>query len=170
MGLYDCFEPDPPVRCLKCKTGIIRGWQEKPCEPGLFLWKQGSASPVDQLVDEECKIDESKRDVRRLHQSDDLEIYYGHCDRCGSVFPYRLHLEFTGDTWTGFSESNTVRYACEIEVGWLQCPECFDAEQLDDGHWMAVCRNCKILLLKRESQTPRNAEQAGGCDGEKPPC
>jgi hypothetical protein len=162
MGLFDWFEPAPPVRCLKCKDGEIHGWQEKPIEPGLFLWRQGFAAPVDQPIDDECKIDESRRSLLRLSPSDRLEIYYGTCDRCGAMFPYRLPLKFTGDTWTGFSESANVRFASEIDIGWLQCPICFNAHYLEGKAWMVVCPDCKILLIKRPSETPREAEQDSG--------
>ncbi|GAA5484393.1 hypothetical protein [Haloferula sargassicola] len=161
MGLFDWFEPDPPVRCLKCKTGTVHGWQEKHSEHGLFLWRQGIAAPVDQPIDEECKIEEEKRAARRLPQGDDLAIYYGDCDQCGTTFPYRLRLNFSGDTWTGFQESDDVRFADEIESGWLQCPKCLDAQHLGAGHWMVVCPHCRILLMKRDSATKQIAEQAG---------
>lgn len=159
MGFFDWFEPDPPLRCLKCKSGVIHGWQEKHSGHGLFQWRQGVASPVDQLVDEECKIDEHQRAAKRLPKDEGLEIYYGDCDHCGATFPFHLRLKFSGDTWIGFDESDRVRYATEIEANWLQCPACLDAYKLEDGQRMTVCPKCDLLLLAPDPQDQQDAEQ-----------
>ena len=152
MGLYDCFEPVPPIRCLKCKKGEVHGWQDKHSRNALFLWRQGSASPVDQPVDDDCKISERERAARRLPSDEGLSIYGGTCDHCGAFFPYHLPLKFSGDTWTGFAESDRSRFAEEIASQWLQCPACLDAFELPEGHFMTACLHCDLLLMKSSPQ------------------
>lgn len=151
MGFFDWFEPDPPVHCLKCKNGIVRGWQEKHSGHGLFLWRQGVAAPVDQLIDDEWKLPKEELSGMRLPQDQELSIYYGSCDSCGALFPFHLDLAFTNDTWTGFHQSKRVRHAVEIEPGWLQCPECFDAHELPGEHVVNECPHCHLLLIKQSS-------------------
>jgi hypothetical protein len=149
MGFFDWFEPDPPVHCLKCKRGIARGWQEKHSDHGLFLWRQGVAAPVDQLVDDDLKLPTEELSGLRLPQDQNLSIYYGQCDSCGAHFPFHLDLAFTNDTWTGFSQGEHVRHAVETEPGWLQCPDCFDAQEIAEGHTMIHCPHCHLLLIKQ---------------------
>lgn len=149
MGLFDWFEPDPVIRCLKCKIGTISGWQGKHGGHALFLWKQGLAAPVDQPIDEECKIDSQTREAKRLPFDKGVSIYYGNCDFCGATFPFHLDLGFTGDTWTGFEESKVVKHADMIEERWLQCPDCLNAFELAEGHFMVTCSECKMLLIRR---------------------
>ena len=148
MGLFDWFEPDPAIRCLKCKTGMISGWQGKHSGHALFLWRQGIAAPTNQLIDEECKIDVQTRDAKRLPVDEGVSIYYGDCDSCGAIFPFHLELEFTGDTWTGFAESKVVKYAEQVQELWLRCPDCLTAFELAEGHFMVMCSDCKILLIR----------------------
>lgn len=149
MGLFDWFEPDPPVHCLKCKNGVVRGWQEKHSGHCLFLWRQGVAAPVDQLVDDELKVPKEELSEMRLPQDQELSIYCGRCDSCGAFFPFHLDLAFANDTWTGFRQGEHLRYAQEIEPGWLQCPDCLDAQELAEGHSMILCPHCHFLLVKQ---------------------
>ena len=148
MGLFDWFQPDPPVRCLNCESGVVKGWQEKHSEQGLFVWQQGQSAPVDQPIDSDCRIDEAFRDERRLPKNEALSIYYGDCDSCGATFPFHLPLSFTGDTWTGFGESRTVKYGEQIRDGWLQCPLCSDILELSGTRQMVTCPSCQVLLLQ----------------------
>ncbi len=148
MGLFDYFEPDPPIGCLKCKSGVVRGWQCKHSEHALFLWRQGYISPVDQPIDEDCKISDEVRSRKRLPCDEELSIYGGDCDSCGALFPFHLDLKFTDVVWTGFTEGKSVKYAAEIEDGWLQCPECMNAFELAHHHFAVACSDCKILLIQ----------------------
>ena len=152
MGLFDWFEPDPPIRCLECNNGTTVGWQEKHSGHGLFLWRQGSSVPVDQLVDDECRIDLETRNKKRLPTDEGLAIYYGKCDTCGATFPYQLPLAFSGDTWIGFSESDHVKFGEEVDQGWLQCPKCLVPQKVELEQIMVVCDECKLLLLRKSEE------------------
>lgn len=149
MGMFDWFEPDPPILCLKCRHGTVSGWQEKHSGHDLFLWRQSCAAPVDQLVDEEWAIPTEARARKRLPLDEHFSIYGGTCDHCGACFSYHLVLAFTGDTWTSFAEGHRVRHANEPLPGWLQCPECCNIEPAVGPARMAECPACSILLIAR---------------------
>lgn len=78
MGMFDWFEPRPPVPCPRCNS-TLAGWQGKdgPCE--LFEWVQGCASPARQLVDAERSLTDSARAALRL--PDTFELHTA-CDNC----------------------------------------------------------------------------------------
>ena len=55
MGMFDYYEPDPPLICPVCGT-LLAGWQgyDGPC--GLMVWRQGFSSPVDQPIDDDARL------------------------------------------------------------------------------------------------------------------
>ena len=55
MGMFDYYEPQPPIQCESCGR-IVKEWQGKDGPNALFVWRQGFAAPVEQKVDEECKL------------------------------------------------------------------------------------------------------------------
>ncbi len=55
MGMFDYYEPQPAVQCEYCGHAI-REWQGKDGPNALFVWRQGFAAPIEQKVDEECKL------------------------------------------------------------------------------------------------------------------
>jgi hypothetical protein len=65
MGMFDWYEPVPPLSCPACGRALD-GWQGKDGPNALFVWKQRHPNPVGQLVDEECKLDETQRAAYRL--------------------------------------------------------------------------------------------------------
>jgi hypothetical protein len=65
MGMFDYYEPVPTVRCSRCGWAILE-WQGKDGSNALFLWRQGHAGPVRQVVDEECRISAEKMAEHRL--------------------------------------------------------------------------------------------------------
>ena len=129
----------------------MRGWQGKHSGHALFLWKQGFISPVDQAIDAECKISNEARNAKRLPLNEDLSISYSDCDECGATFPFHLNLEFTGNIWTSFAESDSVKHADDIEDRWLQCPVCMNAFELSYQRFMITCPDCNILLMRAPS-------------------
>lgn len=154
MGMFDYFDPCPPIHCLKCGTGIVEGWKGYHSKQGLLLWRQNHSAPIDQLVDEVCKASEERRKGWRLPPDEGIYIHHGKCSTCGSTCFFRLFLEFTGDTWTGFAEGERVRYGKDLGDGWIQCPDCLDAYESHGGQPMAECEACQLfLILKTTSGT-----------------
>lgn len=45
MGLFDYYEPVPPLRCPVCATPLTE-WQGKQGTRLLFVWRQGQAAAV----------------------------------------------------------------------------------------------------------------------------
>lgn len=62
--MFDYYEPQPPVQCDSCGH-IVEEWQGKDGPNALFVWRQGFAAPVEQKVDEECKL--SPQDLAKWH-------------------------------------------------------------------------------------------------------
>jgi hypothetical protein len=48
MGMYDHYQPDPPLHCPDCNAELS-GWQGKAGPCALLFWKQGIKHPVDEL-------------------------------------------------------------------------------------------------------------------------
>jgi hypothetical protein len=55
MGMYDYYEPVPPIKCKHCGE-TIGSWQGKDGPNALFVWRQGEIAPVTQLTSEDCKL------------------------------------------------------------------------------------------------------------------
>lgn len=54
MGMFDWYEPEPPLRCPACQTQL-KEWQSKEGPCGLFVWRPGAVAPHSQDVDEEWR-------------------------------------------------------------------------------------------------------------------
>jgi hypothetical protein len=74
MGMFDYYEPDPPIECPKCGRGLS-GWQGKDTHPALFVWRQGVAAPIDQRVDAEVRALPEK--LANFRVSSEFWIYGG---------------------------------------------------------------------------------------------
>ncbi len=81
MGMIDHYQPDPLPDCPRCGKSIA-DWQSKDVHCGLFLWKQGSAAPTDQLVDSECRLTDVELSEKRLSDKFEIYAYVDDCD-CG---------------------------------------------------------------------------------------
>jgi hypothetical protein len=72
MGMYDTYEPQPPLDCPICGAPSL-GWQGKDGPCGLFLWRQGHRHPIDQPIDQDARIERDRYRQftlpRRLHWS-----------------------------------------------------------------------------------------------------
>jgi hypothetical protein len=61
MGMFDWYRPKPPLKCPVC--GIE-----------LMEW-QGVPYPVDQPVEEECRLEENERKLFRLPDTFSIHSY-----------------------------------------------------------------------------------------------
>jgi len=94
MGMFDWYQPDPPITCPVCHKALAE-WQGKDGPCGLFLWRQNVATAVDQLADDDCKLDEGRREVFRLPEK--FMIYSYSCD-CGHAVEAVCRCE--NGSWT----------------------------------------------------------------------
>src|SRR3954471_7331425 len=111
MGMFDHHRPKPDFVCSVCRASHLE-WQGKEGPCALFVWEQGKSAPVDQLVEDECKISPEDRAQRRLPAR--FEIY-ATC-RC----PTALGAVGLGEhgVWTRtdlLSPTNAVPYPHESE-------------------------------------------------------
>lgn len=90
MGMFDYYEPKPPLACPKCGDEL-EGWQGKDGPRGLFEWVQGSRGPSRQLS---STLPESRRS--QFLSTGDWLIYTG-CS-CGTGVDAIASL--TDGVWT----------------------------------------------------------------------
>lgn len=51
MGMLDYYQPRPDLSCPVCDASNLE-WQGKDGPCALFLWEQGHAAPINQLIEE----------------------------------------------------------------------------------------------------------------------
>jgi hypothetical protein len=76
MGLFDTYEPDPPLQCPVCRADLA-GWQGKDGPNALFVWRQNRRHPIDQDVPEESRLDRAA--MTRFDLPSEFEIYTNCC-------------------------------------------------------------------------------------------
>ena len=67
MGMFDWYQPDPPIVC----DGLeVVDWQggDGPC--ALYVWRQHFAAPVDQVVDSEVRGRPEVMEASRLPEGE----------------------------------------------------------------------------------------------------
>lgn len=72
MGMFDWYEPSPLLSCSACGR-TLEGWQGKQGPCGLFVWRQGTRSPIDQRVEGDLALDPEDR--KSLALPDRFMIY-----------------------------------------------------------------------------------------------
>lgn len=90
--MIDYYEPSQPLRCPVCSEPLA-GWQGKDGPNALFVWREGSACPVDQ------KAGESNIAITRYADftlPPRFEIYTGDCP-CD--FVVEAICSANGGTW-----------------------------------------------------------------------
>jgi predicted nucleic-acid-binding Zn-ribbon protein len=97
MGLFDYFK-SKSLQCPKCGSFDI-DFQGRPRGSCLFVWEEGFTNPVDQLVDEECKIANNLN--RQLNEN---EWLYGNCKNCNYEINAIAVIE--NNIWTKTNLSN----------------------------------------------------------------
>jgi hypothetical protein len=78
MGMFDWYKPRQNLECPICRF-VLDEWQGKDGPNGLFVWREGEISPVDQPIDEECKISQGERRDFRLPE--EFVIYSYDCEQ-----------------------------------------------------------------------------------------
>ncbi|GAC1446320.1 MAG: hypothetical protein NVSMB56_03890 [Pyrinomonadaceae bacterium] len=78
MGMFDYYLPNNIPECPVCNIPL-RGWQGKDGHNGLFVWQQGNTAPIEQEIDEECKISQEARSIKRLPEK--FTIYSFDCGK-----------------------------------------------------------------------------------------
>lgn len=63
--MFDWYLPHPDLSCPVCGESNLE-WQGKDGPQGMFVWEQGHAAPIDQVVDDECRISPERRAEKRL--------------------------------------------------------------------------------------------------------
>lgn len=144
MGLFDEYEPNPPVACPTC-GGALEGFQGKDAECALLVWRQGVAAPVAQSGDEGWNLAAAALSTLRLPERFEL---YSACERCGHL------VFFTGfcseGIWTEtvlgshLSVGPTIP-AHSVAPNWRQCTRCTEAWEHSDATIRAGCPSCHAL-------------------------
>lgn len=149
MGLFDYYEPDPPILCPKCGAPLS-GWQGKDVHPALFVWRQGVAAPVDQRVDPDIRALPERMATFRV--SPEFWIYGGECE-CGYRFDdsrFGVRCTAPDGVWRTAEIDPPPTPAHYTGDGWIQCSECSDVWQRVDGRQLYLCPSCDRLTRLQE--------------------
>jgi hypothetical protein len=154
MGMFDYYEPDPPIECPKC-GGRLSGWQGKDRLPALFVWRQGFAAPIDQRVDAEVRALPEKMATFRV--SSEFWIYGGECE-CGYRFDdsrFGVRCTAPDGVWRTTEIEPPPTPARDVGDGWIQCSKCSDVWRRLVGRRLYLCPHCGKLTQ------PQDADQKG---------
>lgn len=94
MGMFDWYEPEPPLTCPVCGAAL-RERQGKDAASFLFVWRQGVASPIEQRMDADDKAPDDDREAMRLPER--FGIYSYDCAEHPCV---EAVCSTEGDVWT----------------------------------------------------------------------
>jgi hypothetical protein len=141
MGVFDVFEPDPPIPCPRCGEHLS-DWQGGGVNR-FVIWTQGRVAPEGEFGDKRY-IPEDELASLRLPERFQLGA---HCRNCGRNWEGKgscvngiwLELEL-GD----LSEREPVE-ARAIDGSWRQCTNCSDAWQFVPEGRFAECPSCGVL-------------------------
>ncbi len=144
MGLYDYFEPNPPLECPKC-GGWLLEWQGSDGHPALLVWRQGVASPLGQRVDVEYRS--SAEELARCRVPSEFSIYGGECD-CGYGFDdsrFSVHCKAADGVWQTAEIVPAPTPALDVGDGWVRCSECCDVWVQVPNRAFYLCPGCSRL-------------------------
>src|SRR5262249_1461659 len=103
MGMFDWYQPRPPLACPKCGAEL-RGWQGKSGPCALFEWVQGLRAPARQDGDDEWALAPAEREKFALPE--DFELYTS-CASCN------LWVEALGSSGAGVWTQTTFVHPLE---------------------------------------------------------
>jgi hypothetical protein len=144
MGLFDYYEPDPPIECPKC-GGRLVGWQGRDTLPALFVWRQGVAEPIDQRVDPDIRALPEK--MAALRVSSEFWIYGGECE-CGFRFDnarFRVRCTAPDGVWRTTEIEPPPTPAHDVGDGRLQCSACCEVWRFVPDRRLYLCPGCGRL-------------------------
>lgn len=144
MGMYDYFEPDPPIECPKC-GGQLSGWEGKDCQRLLLFWRQGVAAPVDQRGDPQWRASPEK--MANFRVSPLFRIYGGECP-CGYKFDdarFSLRCAAPNGIWITTAVEPAPIVAKDTGDRWIQCSACCDVWEAVAGRRLYLCPGCGEL-------------------------
>lgn len=93
MGMFDYYRPAREQRCPVCSR-TLEEWQGKDAANALFVWAEGSRSPVDQLVDDDLRLPGDERE--RLVLPTRFTIYSFDCP---DHYPIEAECQTHDGTW-----------------------------------------------------------------------
>jgi hypothetical protein len=94
MGMFDSYIPVPDLPCPGCGKAL-REWQGKDGPCALFVWRQGTKSPVDQTADDDAKLPPDRLALWRLPSR---FVIYCYC-ACGRRSDAEGKCD--AETWSG---------------------------------------------------------------------
>ena len=144
MGLFDQYQPDPPIQCPRCET-LLADFEGKEGECRLLVWRQGHKSPIG-FVELNVTTNNDETSVEAFRLPAEFEIYTvcGKCER---------NVDVTGFCDDGvWSTSVLGRYRNRKRIestvadgGWRVCGNCFEAWKQNESITIAVCPKCDAL-------------------------
>lgn len=148
MGLFDYFNPVPPIGCARpgC-TGILTAWQGKHREHGMFMWRQGRINPEDQHASEDCKLAPEQLAQQRLRPKDLIQAGYGKCSQCAAYAPFSIEcITDANGLWHETKIVAKMAQSRTLEDGWIQCMNCSDAWPGVEGKDVYSCPTCRRII------------------------
>lgn len=149
MGMFDYYEPSPPIECPKCGQPMT-GWQGKDVLPALFVWRQGVAAPIDQRVDPEVRALPERTATFRV--SPTFWIYGGECE-CGYRFDdsrFSVRCTASDGVWRTTEIEPPPTPCHDVGDGLLQCTNCCEVWPKLENRQLYVCPGCDRLTKLRE--------------------
>lgn len=157
MGLFDYFEPNPPLKCPKCFKGEMVEWEGKHSSASLFRWRQGIPYPIAFHVDPEIVPSDFQLSDVRLPQGETIYAYGGVCDSCGFGLPgsfYSMVIDTIDSVWKDFhfedGHGNLPIMGQRISPSMIQCSQCCDVFCSEDSTY-AFCEECNRLVEAQKS-------------------
>jgi hypothetical protein len=81
MGMFDWYEPNPPLDCPVCGKTLSQYWQGKDANCFMFIWHQGERHPINQDVP-----DEMKWSLEHVQLPEEFVIYNNCCGKGNFVY------------------------------------------------------------------------------------
>src|SRR5688572_28673342 len=94
MSLFDYYQPVPDLCCPACGRTLEGEWQGKDGSRAMFVWRQGTAAPIEQRVDDDIRW--SAAELSRFRLPPTFEIY----TRCCGSFPVEAECKTLDGIWS----------------------------------------------------------------------